>query len=149
LRNNAANCAEGRIWNLTANQESMMTRLFLVTEEWAARMSKIDAVIEKLRTLEERLESDRIQAGEQIIQGAQCDWEWMRKELINAPIESREYLRPEEYKEDLREQLIESVFEFVVSLYPKRMEAGEGLTPEALAECWEICNLPNHALGLD
>jgi hypothetical protein len=127
----------------------MMTRLFLVTEEWAERMSGIDAVIEKLRTLEERLEPDRIQAGEQITQGAQCDWELMRKELVDVPVESREYFRPEQYKENLRERLIESVFDFVVSLYPERIEAGEGLTPEALTESFEISDLISHALGLD
>ncbi|GEO15333.1 hypothetical protein [Microvirga aerophila] len=119
----------------------MMTRLFFV----AAAMADIEAVIKNLRTLEESLEPDRIQTGEQVDDEMQRNWEWMREELIDARIVSREVINQEVYSE----RLMESVFEFVESLYPKRMEAGEWLTPEAEEKCMEIHDLINRALGLD
>jgi hypothetical protein len=140
-----ANFVEGHLGNRATNQESMMKRLFLVTDA----MSKIDAVIKKLRTLEESLEPDRIQAGERIDDGPQRDWEWMREELTDAPIVSREYINPEVYREDLREQLMDEVLEFLDSLYPRRIEAGDWLTHEAQMKCIEIHELISHALGLD
>jgi hypothetical protein len=119
----------------------MMKHLFLVAEA----MADIEAVVEKLRTLSESLKQDRLQAGEQIDDEWQPDWEWEREELIDARIASREITN----QKVVSDQLMERVYEFLESLYPKRMEAGDWLTPEAQDKCMEIHNLINRALGLD
>lgn len=131
-----------------------MRRLFLVTEEWAARMAQVETTMETVCKVAKSLEADRIQAGEPLGQETPEDWQRycgsIREKLTNAVIAERESIkRGDTNPIALRDRIMEEVCQLIESLYPKRIEAGEWLTDEAERKCSEILDLIDRALELD